>query len=380
MGSIESENTFHCDVLIVGAGFSGIYGLHKLRQNGLNVKVFEAGSDIGGTWHWNRYPGARVDSEWPYYQLHLPEVWRDFCFTERFPGRHEINRYFAHADHVLGLKKDIHFNARVNSATWDAGAARWKVQTEAGHVGIAKYLCLFTGLLHRQYSPDFPGLDRYKGKVYHSAAWPEDVDMTGKKVAVIGSGATGVQIVQELAKQADQLTMFMRRPSICMPTNNRTVTEAEQNSSKPYYPIHFNASRKSATGFPVPRPTRGIFELSDAEREAYYEQLWKFGGFHFGLGNFREVYVNRRANRLAYDFWAKKTRARMTDPVKRDLMAPIEPPYPILTKRSPLETGYYEALDQDNVEVVSLKESPAPLPSLGSSLRMVNFKSSTILF
>lgn len=348
----------HCDAIIVGAGFSGLYGLHKLRNLGLKVQVFEAGSDIGGVWHWNRYPGARVDSEWPHYQLSLPEVWRDFYFSERFPAGPEIRKYFDHVDRVLKLRKDIQFNARVNSATWDESRSRWTVTTEAGHTGTCKYLCLFSGLLHRQYLPEFPSFENYKGTVYHSSAWPEDADVSGKKVAVIGAGATAVQIIQELSKKASQLAVFMRRPSICYPTGNRPVTQQEQDSWRPYFGTLFDAARKSGAGFPVPRPQIGMFDISDEQREEHFETLWRSGSFHFGLGNFADVALDHRASRVAYDFWARKIRARMSDPVKRDLMAPIEPPYPIMTKRSPLETDFYESVDRDNVEVVPLLQTP----------------------
>ncbi|KAL5363923.1 hypothetical protein BJX96DRAFT_178507 [Aspergillus floccosus] len=356
MGSIE--NHILCDAVIVGAGFSGTYGLHKLRKAGLKVKVFEAASDLGGVWYWNRYPGARVDSEWPYYQLTIPEVYEDFYFTERFPGHAEIRRYFAHADKMLSLKKDIEFNARVNSATWDDTTARWTVRTDAGHVAVAKYLCLFTGLLHRQYTPDFPGFADYQGVVHHSSAWPTDVDVTGKKVAVVGAGATSVQIVQELAKQADQLAMFMRRPSYCMPMQNRPLSQAEQDALRPYYKTLFDVGRASAAGFATPPQTRSMADMSDAEREAAWERLWRAGAFHFATGQSPEVYVDRAANRTAYDFWARKVRARISDPVKQDLLAPREPPYAMFTKRFPLEHDYYESLDRDNVEVVSLKQTP----------------------
>ncbi|KAL4889657.1 hypothetical protein BDV59DRAFT_210099 [Aspergillus ambiguus] len=357
MGSIE-QNVSVCDAVIVGAGFSGTYGLHKLRKAGLSVKVFEAASDLGGVWYWNRYPGARVDSEWPYYQLTIPEVYQDFYFTQRFPDHTEIRRYFAHADKKLNLKKDIEFKARVTSATWDEASSRWIVRTDAGHVAVAKYLCLFTGLLHRQYTPDFPGFENYKGTVHHSSAWPADVDVTGKKVAVVGAGATSVQIVQELAKQAGSLAMFMRRPSHCLPMGNRTITEAEQDAFRPYYRTVFDVGRAGAAGFAIPMQTTPMAAMTDAEREAQWERLWRAGAFHFAAGQSPEVYIDRAANRTAYDFWAKKIRARMTDPVKRDLMAPLEPDYAMFTKRFPLEQDYYESLDRPNVEIVSLKKTP----------------------
>ncbi|OAL39669.1 hypothetical protein AYO20_01066 [Fonsecaea nubica] len=348
----------HCDVVIVGAGFSGMYGLHRLRKLGYKVKAFEMGGDFGGVWYWNRYPGARVDSEWPYYQLSLPEVWKDWNFTERFPSHTEIRNYFAHVDKVLDIRKDVVFNARVNSCTWDDKEHRWTVKTEAGHTTVCKYLFLCTGLLQRRHYPEFPGFDQYKGEVHHSGFWPEDLDVTGKRVVVVGAGATSIQIVQELTKKASHLSMLMRRPSLCLPIRNRPISEAEQDGMKPYYDVLFKAGRKSAGGLPRGPPDASIFDVSDAEREQYYEELWKCGSFSFGASNYKEIYFDQKANRIAYDFWAKKTRARMSNPVKRDLMAPLEPPYPILTKRCPLEIDYYEMLDQDHVDIVDLNTNP----------------------
>ncbi|KIX06716.1 uncharacterized protein Z518_04692 [Rhinocladiella mackenziei CBS 650.93] len=353
MGSVVN-----CDVLIVGAGFSGMYGLYRLRKLGLKVKAFEAGSDFGGVWYWNRYPGARVDSEWPFYQLSLPEVWKDWNFTERFPDHNEIRAYFHHVDKVLDLRKDIEFDARVNSCVWDGTEGRWTVKTVAGHLAMCKYLFLCTGLLYQRHYPDFPGFEKYKGVVHHSGFWPDHLDMTGKKVAVIGAGATSVQIVQDLTKVASQLDMYMRRPSLCLPMAQRDISEAEQDCLKPYYGTLFKQGRKSAGGYPRYPPDCSIFDVSDQEREDYYEHLWKAGSFGFGASNYKEIWVDLKANRLAYDFWAKKTRARISDPKKRDLMAPLEPPYPILTKRSPLEQDYYETLDSNHVEIVDLKTTP----------------------
>lgn len=353
MGSVVN-----CDVLIVGAGFSGMYGLHRLRNLGLNVKVFEAGADFGGVWHWNRYPGARVDSEWPYYQLSLPEVWRDWNFTQRFPDHNEIRSYFLHADKVLDLRKDIEFEARVNSCVWNENTGRWTVSTEANHVATCKHLFLCTGLLHRRHYPDFPGIERYQGVIHHSGFWPEGLDVTGKKVAVIGAGATAIQIVQELAKVAAKLDNYLRRPSLCLPMAQRSITEAEQDGLKPYYGTLFEQGRKSAGGYPRYPPEASIYDVSDEERERYYEHLWKAGSFGFGASNYKEIWFDLKANRMAYDFWAKKTRARISDPRKRDLVAPLEPPYPILTKRCPLEQDYYEMLDRENVELINLNATP----------------------
>lgn len=339
------------------SGFGGVYAIYKFRKLGLNVKAFEAGSDFGGVWYWNRYPGARVDSEFPFYQLSIPEVYRKWDYGLRFPDHKEIRQHFAHIDKTLGLRKDVQFDARVNSAEWSEEAGKWTVKTEAGHVATCKYLFLATGLLHRKHTPDFPGLDSFKGAVHHSGFWPEDLSVKGKKVAVIGAGATSVQIVQEVAKEAEQLTMLMRRPSYCIPMQQRKISKEEQAQLKSFYPNLFKASRASRTGFPSSRGGCNVFDVTADEREQLWEELWQRGGFNF-LFAFDDTAMDKKANRAAYDFWAKKVRARMSNPAKRDLMAPLEPPYLFGTKRSPLEADYYECLDQDNVEIVNLNERP----------------------
>jgi cation diffusion facilitator CzcD-associated flavoprotein CzcO len=315
-----------------------------------------------------RYPGARVDSEWPFYQLSLPQVWRGFNFSQRFPDHVEIRSYFKHMVDVLDLRKDITFNARVNSAEWSEDHGKWTVKTEAGHQATGKFLFLCSGLLHRRHYPDIPGLSSYKGIIHHSGFWPEDLDLTGKRVCVIGMGATSVQIVQEVAKKAGQLTVLMRRPSLCLPIRNRNISEEEQQSWKEYYPAIFKESRLSTGGFPFHPPTESVFQQSDEERNAHYESLWKAGAFAFGAKNFPDVYTDLKANRIAYDFWAEKTRARISDPKKRDLMVPLEPPYPILTKRAPLENDYYEMIDQPNVNVEDLNQRPIQNFTEGSIL------------
>jgi len=215
----EAKVYGHQDVIIVGAGFSGISAIYRARRLGLKAKIFEAGLDFGGVWYWNRYPGARVDSEFPFYQLNVPESYKSFDFTQRFPDHHELRRYMAHLDKTLQLRKDVVFDAEVCSAEYDADQGIWAVRTTKGHRATAKYLILATGLLHKRYCPDLPGFSQYKGEVYHSSFWPEGVDCRKKKVAVIGAGATAVQIVQELAKvtvEEGSLTMFMRRESYVM--------------------------------------------------------------------------------------------------------------------------------------------------------------------
>ncbi|KAF2108347.1 hypothetical protein BDV96DRAFT_504619 [Lophiotrema nucula] len=346
------------DVIIIGAGFSGIANLHRLRSDGLKCHIYEVGSDFGGVWYWNRYPGARVDSEAPFYQLNIPEVYNTFSFSQRFPDHRELRKYMAHVDKTLDLRKDVDFNSKVNSATWDARKGQWNVTTENGLAGRAKYLVLASGLLHERFTPDFPGVKDYKGVIHHSRAWPEDTSVKGKKVAVIGAGATSVQIVQELAKEADQLTMLMRRPSYCLPMGQRKWTEEEQHHLRGYYPILFAAGRNSAVGFPTKRVDKRVQDVSEEEREAYLEEIWGAGGFQFLLRSYNNVMLDPEANKVIYDFWKKKVRQRLTDPEKAALMAPDEAPYYFGTKRTPLEHDYYDMLNKPSVSIVDLNAHP----------------------
>lgn len=346
----------HCDVLIIGAGFSGVSMLYRLRKLGLNTKIFESGSGFGGVWYWNRYPGARVDSEWPYYQLNIPEVYRDWKFSERFPGHEEIRAYFEHVDKVLNLRKDVEFNAHVVDTQWKDG--KWTVKTDQGQIAQSKYLILCSGLLHRRHVPDFPGLDTFQGVIHHTGFYPDKLSVKGKKVALIGAGATAVQVTQELSKEADQLTIFMRRPSLCLPMGQRRIDDLEQRGWKPYYAALFREGRKSAAGFPGDKGTCRVKDVSEEESERYWEDLWGMGGFNFITSNYLDLFVDKESNQKAYDFWAKKTRQRIKDPKKRELMAPKEAPYYIGTKRAPLEQDYYECIDRDNVDVVNMNDEP----------------------
>ena len=250
------------------------------------------------------------------------------------------------------------FNAKVNGCTWDSEASQWTVQTENGGKARARWLILATGLLHRTHLPEWLGRDKYKGVIRHSGDWPEKTCVKGKKVAVIGAGATSVQIVQELAKEASQLTVLMRRPSYCLPMVQRTWSEEEQTAWRAYYPALFAAGRNSAVGFPSLRHDMRVQDVSPEERDKYLNSTWAAGGFQFLLRNYNNVALDKEANKIIYDFWKAKVRERLTDPQKQELMAPEEMPYFFGTKRTPLENDYYDVLNQDNVEVVSIKEHP----------------------
>ena len=308
-GATPNRETIKCDVLVVGAGFSGITAIHRFRKLGMNVKCFESGGDFGGVWYWNRYPGARVDSEAPFYQLNIPEVYRDWHFNKRFSDHRELREYVAHIDKTLNLRKDTTFNARVVEGSWDQSKGIWIVKTQQGHEAHAKYLLAASGLLHRTYTPDFPGLKDYKGEIYHSGAWREDFEAKGKKIGLIGAGATAVQITQELGKTADELTVFLRRPSYCLAMGQRDWTEEEQRAWKTFYPSLFKSGRDSLAGFPVARQEKSVLDVSDEVREAYFEEVWKRGAFHFLMANYNDVALNKESNKVSLMLFALTTRA-----------------------------------------------------------------------
>lgn len=299
-----------------------------------------------------------MDSEMPFYQLNIPEVYNTWSFTQRFPDHVELRKYMAHLDKVLELRSDTSFNSKVISSKWDATSSSWTITTKSGVTAKAQFIILATGLLHKTHFPEWPGKADYQGHLRHSAEWPEETDVTGKKVAVIGAGATSVQIVQELGKTASQLTLLMRRPSYCLPMGQRTWTEAEQAQLRAYYPTLFAAGRNSAVGFPTQRHDIRVQDVPAEERNAYFESTWAAGGFQFLLRNYNNVVLEPEANKIVYDFWKEKVRQRLTDPKKQALMAPDEPPYYFSTKRSPLEHDYYDVLNQDNVEIVDINEYP----------------------
>ncbi|KAH8421853.1 cyclopentanone 1 [Colletotrichum scovillei] len=347
------------DVLIIGGGFGGCYALHQLRKSGFSAHLVEAGSALGGVWHRNSYPGARVDSETPYYQLSLREVWKDWTWSQRFPGHEELKRYFTHVDKVLDISKDVSYNTVVVGADFDIATAKWIVETDTGRIITSRFLIPATGSSIKRYEPEFAGKSSFKGIVVHPAAWPDSgIDLENKRVAIIGSGATGVQCVQEIAKQPGvELTVYVRNVNIALPMRQREISELEQDSLKAIYKTLFRLARDSSAGLPCDGPTQVTKETTTEEREAWWEELWKRGAFNFQTGQYTDFLMDAEANRLIYEFWSKKTKCRLQDPEKRAILVPDEQPFPFGTKRSSLEQDYYECMDQDNVEVVDVKKT-----------------------
>ncbi|PYH84523.1 FAD/NAD(P)-binding domain-containing protein [Aspergillus uvarum CBS 121591] len=349
------------DIVIVGAGFSGINLLYSLRKLGYRCRIYESGTDLGGVWHWHTYPGCRVDTPGFIYQLSIPEVSETWSFKEKYPSADELRAYFAHVDQVLGIKQDVDFEMTVTGAWYDVnaqGKRKWRIETGEGRVTHSQFFISCVGFAAEPYVPEFPGLETFKGEVCHSASWPKDgIDVKGKKLAVIGTGASGVQIVQSWAKQGGSLVVFQRTPNLALPMRQHTFSTAGLNVLKEDAPLILAQREKTFSGYLDQPSPHATFEVTVEEREALFEELYNRGGFAFLLSGYNDLLVDDKANREAYDFWAKKTRARIADPSKRDLLAPLEPPHPIGAKRSCFEQDYFEMFNSPNVELVNVREA-----------------------
>ncbi|KAF9070157.1 cyclohexanone monooxygenase [Rhodocollybia butyracea] len=345
------------DVLIVGAGFAGVHQLLNLRKLGLTAKILEAGSALGGTWAWNHYPGARVDSDLPIYQFSDPELWSDWNFTEKFPGWKEIQAYFEYVDKKLNLTRDVLFNSRVVSALWDDTSDKWAVTTEARRVFRGKFLVLCTGIGSKYHIPKFKGLETFKGEVHHTSRWPAECDLAGKRVGVIGTGATGVQVIQEIAPIVDHLTVFQRTPNLAIPMRQQQVSVQEQDKlKKDLYAVLFNRRNQTFSGFTYDLDPKRTFDATPEERMLFYEDKWEKGGFPFWLGNYGDYLSNQQANDEVYAFWRKKVLERISDPVLQEKLAPSKPPHPFGVKRPSLEQNYFEVYSRPNVKLVDVSE------------------------
>lgn len=347
------------DVAIIGAGFNGIYQLYRLRQEGFSVCVLEAGSDLGGIWYWNCYPGARVDSHVPVYEYSIEELWRDWNWTEKFPAWDELRRYFQYADEKLQLSKDIKFNTRLTAAEFDEENHRWEIRTEKGETMRTRFLVQCTGFASKAFIPDLKGLESFKGEYHHTGHWPQNgLSLKGKRVGIIGTGASGVQVAQEAGREAAHLTVFQRTPILAIPMQQRKLDAETQSEMKKDYPEIFQKRRETSGGFDISRIDAPALSYTEEEREAAYERLWQLGGFHFWAGTFEDVLLDEDANRTAYNFWRDKTRARIKNPVLADKLAPMEPPHPFGVKRPSLEQWYYEIFNQSNVSLVDVGDTP----------------------
>ena len=346
------------DAIIVGAGVNGMMQLIRLRELGLAVRLFEAGDNVGGTWYWNRYPGCRFDSEsYTYIFSFSQQLLDEWNWSEHFSAQPETLRYCNFLADKFGLRTDIEFGRRVRSATFDETNDEWVVTTVDGHVARARYLVTALGPLSAPVMPTIAGMDSFTGAAYHTGLWPHDaVEFAGKRVAVIGTGASGVQLIQTIASQVEHLTVFQRRPNWCAPLHNAPIDAAEMAEIRARYPDIFAKCHASEGGFMHVADPRKTAEVDAAEREAFFEMRYQEKGFAIWLANFYDTFTDEKANGILTEFIERKIRARLTDPAIADQLIPVD--HGFGTRRVPMETGYYEVYNRANVELVSLLETP----------------------
>ncbi len=354
----EGSKTQEFDVIVVGAGFGGMYMLHRLRGLKRKVRVIETGADVGGTWYWNRYPGARCDVESLEYQYAFSdEIQREWQWTERYATQPEILRYQQYVADKLDLRRDIQFNTRVTSAVYDDDAGRWTVETDRGDRFSARYCIMATGCLSAASVPDFEGLKDFEGETYHTGDWPhEGVDFTGKRVGVIGTGSSGIQSIPVIAEQAAHVAVFQRTPNYTIPAGNRTLTAEEIKKTKETLLEGRKFAMTTGNGILQSKPNpMSALEVTPEERNREFEHRWNMSGLAFYM-SFNDLLSSDEANSYASDYARKRMRERIKSPANAELLIPKD--YPAGTKRPCLDTNYLETFDRPNVELVNVKSAP----------------------
>ena len=346
------------DALVIGAGFAGIYQLLCLRDRlGLSVKALEAGGGVGGTWYWNRYPGARCDTEsHAYWYTFAPELMREWEWSERYPGQAEIMRYLNFVADRFDLKRDIQFNTRVTSAHYNDAANRWHVRTESGETYTVKFLVTAVGCLSTANVPSIPGLADFKGDWYHTGEWPhEGVDFTGKRVGLIGTGSTGIQAAPVIAETARHLTVFQRTANYSVPARNAPLTDEFKRYIKDNAAEIRTATHETANGHQFKIEDRLALQTPAEEREKIYEAAWERGGLQFRAA-FHDMMSSKEANDTAAEFIKNKIRQIVKDPKTAAILSDIDHPY--AAKRPPIDSDYFETFNRDNVTLVDVKAAP----------------------
>jgi cyclohexanone monooxygenase len=346
------------DVVVVGAGFAGMYMLYRLRGLGFSVRVYEQGSGVGGTWYWNRYPGARCDVESMQYSYSFSdELQQEWDWSERYAPQPEILKYANHVADKYNLRADIQFGARVDRAAFDEDENIWSVATSDGKTVAAKFVVLATGCLSNARMPDIKGLGGFEGQVYHTGNWPlERIDFTGLRVGVIGTGSSAIQSIPVIAEQAKHLTVFQRTPNFSIPAHNAPLTAEERDAFRANYPeIRRFAREVARNGIYTEMPDRGALEDGDNERRAKYEQRWQRGGLTF-MSVYNDLALNKAANDTAADFVREKIAEIVEDPGTARLLQPTS--YPIGTKRICIDTEYFATFNRPNVTLVDIKSNP----------------------
>jgi cation diffusion facilitator CzcD-associated flavoprotein CzcO len=348
----------HYDAVIIGAGVGGLYALHHLREMGLSVRVYDGAAGVGGTWWWNRYPGARVDGPGsPFYCYTFSEdLVREWDWAETQPDQASVLAYLEYVADRFELRRDIQLETWVRDACYDEAAQRWTVETSTGERVCAQFLICAVGTLSAAYKPDIPGIDTFAGECYHTGRWPQDpVSFAGKRVGVIGTGSSGVQAVPEIAREAAHLTVFQRTPQYSIPARNRPLDPEVTRQARENWDAIRTQLNASAVGMPFEMSTRLAAEDTPEQRQALYEELWQKGGFHLLFSSYADLLTNKEANRTLADFVRGKIRETVRDP---RTAAKLMPDYYLGTKRQLLDNGYYETFNRDNVTLVDLREDP----------------------
>jgi cation diffusion facilitator CzcD-associated flavoprotein CzcO len=345
------------DAVIVGAGFAGLYMLHRLRGLGLSARVFEAGSGVGGTWFWNRYPGARCDVEsldYSYsFSAELQQEWR---WSERYAAQPELLRYIEHVADRFDLRRDIQFNTRVTAASFNEKTNRWQIVTDRGDRVSARFCIMATGCLSAAQIPALPGLEEFAGKTYHTGHWPhEGVDFTGQRVGVVGTGSSAIQSIPIIAGQAASLVVFQRTPNFSVPAHNAPLDPEQERQVKANYAEFRRQARESRVGYVVPVNHHSALSVSAEERQREYELRWQRGGLGFA-STYNDLLTRKESNDTAAAFFGEKIRATVHDPAVAEALIPTD--YPLGTKRICVDTGYYETYNRENVTLVDLRREP----------------------
>ena len=356
--SQTAEEIEQYDVIIIGAGVTGLYALWRLRQLGFSAHSFEEGSGVGGTWFWNRYPGCRFDSEsYTYGYSFSEELLQEWDWKEHYSGQPENERYLNYVADKFDLRRDIRLNSRVMSAVFDENENRWEVVMEDGNRARGQFLVTSVGILSAGYVPEFEGKDSFKGVSCHTGRWPQEgVDLAGKRVGVIGTGASGVQLITEIAKEVSHLTVFQRTANFCAPLRNSPIDDETQREIKENFPEIFKKCLETPGSFVHEFDPRSAMSVTPEERLEQYERLWQKSGFAKWLSNFYDVMMPGEANEDYAEFFRNKIRERVHDPVVAEMLVPKD--HMFGSKRLPCESGYYEVYNQNNVLLVDVRQAP----------------------
>jgi acetone monooxygenase len=347
------------DAVVIGTGVAGLYQLYKLRdEQGLEVKAFDTASGVGGTWYWNRYPGARFDSEAYIYQyLFSEKLYKGWSWSERFPGQPEIERWLNYVADELDLRKDIRFSTTITSAVYNEATQRWAITTDKGEVIDAQFLITCCGMLSAPLTSVFPGQDTFKGTLVHTGRWPKgDLDLKGKRVGVVGNGATGIQVIQTIAGEVGSLKVFVRTPQYIIPMKNPKYGAAEVEAYKARFQEFQKTLPHSFTGFEYDFTNGSWKDVTPAERHAVLEKIWDEGSLRLWLASFVEMFFEEDVSEEISEFVRKKMRARLKDPKLCETLIPTD--YGFGTHRVPLESNYLEAYHRPNVELIGVKDNP----------------------